>query len=855
MRKIYRRIFIPVGALVFVFVVLFGTWSWYSRKAYPKTRGTVKLEGLTAPVEVYRDAYGVPHVYARTVEDLFFAQGYVHAQDRFWQMEFWRRIGSGRLSELFGEAVLGTDMFIRTMGFERIVQQEYEWMDAETRLVLDSYVAGVNAYILDRKPSRLGLEFSLLELRGVEFEIEPWEPVNSLTWIKVMSLDAESTMEEELDNIERIRAVGLGLAADFLGPYRDDTMPYIVSDDELLLVRGRREAVELRALREEHIAALMDLDTRLVGGFDSVPSLAFGERMSIGSNSWVLSGSRTSTGKALLANDPHLGIQMPSVWYEIGLHCVGSDGRVASDAGCPFNVRGVSMPGFPGVIIGHNEHIAWGETFLYADTQDLFIERINPENPNQYEVNGEWVDMEIVSEEIVIHDVDEPYRFLVRSTRHGPIVTDHGFMLDYSDFGIAPQRPFPENLEFTVMSLSWPSLRPVTTLKSLLMINRARNFEEFRKALRYWNAPSVNFVYADVEGNIGYQMPGKVPIRRNGEGMVPVPGWTDDFEWLGFIPYEELPSVYNPEKGYIVTANNPVASSSYPYLISNEFSQGYRAKRIGDMIEADRDGISIEDTMRMQGDDLNLSALEIMPYLRDLRFEDSGLEAARDFLMDWNGRMHRDSPQAALYGYFWQKLIEETFKDQLIEKLWPPGGSRLLSLYYFMLQNPASRWWDDVTTLDVVEERDDILVASFTKAHDACVEALGERMEDWRWGDLHTAEFRNQTFGESGIGPIEAIFNRGPVSVSGGINQVSRTSWKADEPFKAKTIVSLRQIIDLDDLSKSLMIHTTGQSGHPGHRHYDDFIEEWVDVQYHSTLWDRDEVEAMAKEKLILKPR
>jgi penicillin amidase len=847
MRKSLRNLIIAAGSVIVVFAVLFVTWILILRQSHPKTRGTVTLEGLTAPVEIYRDRDGIPHIYAKTEEDLFFAQGYVHAQDRFWQMEFWRRIGSGRLAELFGKNVLGTDIYLRTVGFARIAREEYERIDTDTKRILDAYAAGVNAYILNRKPPKLGLEFSLLKLNGVEFEIEPWEPVNTLTWIKVMSQDLGSNMEGELKNIEMIRAVGLGMAADLLPPYRKDEMPYIVSDEELFIEGGKKTDTGFGALDEELVSIVAALDTGLVGGFDLADGLAFGKAGEAGSNSWVVSGTLTSTKTALLANDPHLSVQMPSIWYEIGLHCKENGGR-------GINVRGFSFAGVPGVVVGHNDRIAWGMTSLYPDTQDLYVERINPENPNQYEVNGDWVDMELVSEVIAVHDEDDPYRLLVRSTRHGPVVTDHGFMLDYSNFGIASHKTFPENLELTALSLRWAALQHSTALKSLLLINRARNFDEFREALRYWDTPSQNFVYADTDGNIGYQAPGLIPIRAKGEGLIPAPGWTDEYEWEGYIPYDELPYLYNPDKGYIVTANNPVISGNYPYLIGTEFDEGYRAKRITDMIEADTDCISIEDIAGMQGDDLNLSALEVLPYLTSLSFEDENLEDAKRLLLEWDANMQMESPGAALYGYFWQQLIEETFKDQLVEKLWPPRGSWVLSLVYKLLREPENRWWDDVTTLDVKETRDDIVALAFEKAYKTGVDELGKNPSDWRWGDIHTIEFRNQTFGESGIGPIEAVFNHGPVPVSGGIQQVNRCDWMYDEPFEAKSITSMRQIIDLGDLSASLTMHTTGQSGHPGHPHYDDFIDPWRFVQYHPMLWEKSDVEKSSKNKLTLKP-
>ena len=853
MRKIFRKIIITFGSIFLVFVILVEIWMWYSRRGHPKTSGTIRVEGLTAPVEVYRDKDGIPHIYARTEEDLFFAQGFVHAQDRFWQMEFWRRIGSGRLSELFGEDVLGTDIYLRTLGFARLAEQEYEMYEDEYKRILDAYAAGVNAYILDRNPSKLGIEFALLKLMHVEFEIEPWTPVNTLTWIKVMAHDLGDNMEDELTNIDRIRTVGISLASDFDIPYRDDEMPYIISDEEMGFTSEERHARDPVSLSKEQVMFITQTGTRIVGGFDMGKGLVFGRDRGIGSNNWVISGALTSTGTPLLANDTHLGVDMPSVWYEIGLHCTGNEGKAGKIEDCALNVRGFSFPGFPGVIVGHNERIAWGVTTLTSDVQDLYIERINPENPNQYEVNGHWVDMEILYEHIDIHDEDEPYGMLVRMTRHGPIVTDHGFMLDYSNFGITPQRPFPENLEFTALSLRWTALQPNNSLKAVIKLNHARNFDEFREALSYWDTPAQNFVYADIDGNIGYQAPGLTPIRAKGDGYVPAPGWTDEYEWTGFIPFDEMPYVYNPAKGYIVTANNPVVSNKYPYMIARWTGAAYRAKRIVDMIEEEKDSISIEDIQRMQADHLNLPPLELLPYLEPIAFKDAALESARELLLDWDAQMDMNSPRAALYGYFYQKLIEKTFKDQLIEKLWPPGGP-VDSLVCLILQDPDSRWWDDITTPEVVETRDDILSTVFEKAYAKAVEELGDKPEKWKWGDVFTVTFRNKTFGESGIRPIEAIFNRGPFSLNGGITQVNQAFWDYDEPFEVKVIATLRQIIDLGDFSNSLMMHTTGQSGHPTNRHYDDFIEQWRDVQYHPTLWERKDVEKNVKKKLILKP-
>ncbi len=843
--KRLRTAGIVVGVILVIGLIVGTLWLRTLRRSYPKTRGTIEVEGLSAPVDIYRDEYGVPHIYAETAEDLFFAQGYVHAQERFWQMEFWRRIGSGRLSELFGEATLGSDIYLRTMGFRRIAEIEYEQMEDGSRMILDSYSAGVNAYILDRDPADLGLEFALLGLQGVDVEIEPWTPINTLTWAKVMAYDLGGNMDDELERIELIRAVGLEMTADFIPEFRSD-FPVIVSDEELKALNIQPGEASTGGAASE---GSLPSPYTLVGGFDPQAALAFGKGSGIGSNSWVISGELTDTGMPILANDPHLGIQMPSIWFEVGLHCV------EKSEGCPYDLRGYSFAGTPGIVIGHNDRIAWGFTNVGPDVQDLYIERINPANPDQYEVNGEWVDMDIVDEMIVVQGQDEPYHLRIRSTRHGPVITDMEGWAGSSSFSL-PESPqnIPAELQLSALALQWTALEPTRTFESIWALNAAQNFDEFREALSLFGAPAQNMIYADVEGNIGYQTPGLIPIRANGDGSLPVPGWNDDYAWTGTIPFDDLPRIYNPAVGYIATANQPVVTNAYPYLLGTEFDHGYRADRVVQMIEAAGDDISIEDIAAMQADNLNVSALEIIPYLEDVRLDDPDLEAARDRLLAWNGQQDMDSPEAALYEFFWVALLDETFDDQLPESLWPSGDGRSRSAVYFLLKEPSNPWWDDISTPGETETRDDILAKAFEKGYQQAVEAMGDNLAKWRWGDVHTATFDNQTFGQSGIGLIEAIFNRGPVATGGGESIVNATAWDADDPFDVFRVPSMRQIIDLGDLGNSWMMHTTGQSGHPGHRHYDDFIDSWRFVTYHPTLWERETVEAEARDHMVLTP-
>ena len=807
MRKLLGKILTIIGVLILLLVIVAAGGSYFvTRRNFPAINGTIKVAGLQSQVEVYRDSWGVSHIYASNPHDLFFAQGYVHAQDRFWQMEFSRRTGSGRLSEILGKSALGNDRFIRTLGWHRTAAQELEQLDGEARSVLEAYAEGVNAYISTHRGS-LGLEFTILGLTGVKFEPEPWTPLNTITWAKVMAWSLSGNMDSELLRAHIAARLGTPAVGALVRPYPDN-YPVIVPHP---LTGASLEAVPEAA-------------------FDFHP---LGTGDDIGSNSWVVAGSRTETGTPLLANDPHLGIQMPSIWYEIGLHCepVGPD--------CPFNVVGTSFASTPGVVIGHNDHIAWGVTNLGPDVQDLFIEKVNPENPNQYEFQEEWLDMEVIREEIRVAGEEEPVVMNARITRHGPIINDvAGGTEDDWAFGWQP------------LAFSWTALQPGTLLQSVLLLDQASNWEEFREALSYWDVPSQNFVYADVEGNIGYQAPGRIPIRASGDGSMPVPGWTGEYEWVDYIPFDELPRAFNPPEGYIVTANHAVVGTDYPYFISMDWAPGFRARRIVELIEADA-SLSVADMQAIQGDSSPVYARDILPYIQALSDDDPRLAEALNLLRDWDGQAVRDSAGAALFEAFRLHLIDLTFGDELGEQLLRRARSTAGVALVGLLADEASPWFDDVTTPQV-ETRDDILLQSLEEAVEELTETLGRNMSRWRWGDLHTATFENQSLGQSGIGLVEALFNRGPVPVDGSTVAVNATGYSLNSPYTVTSVPSYRQIVDLADLTRSVSMHTTGQSGHPYHRHYDDMIDSWRNIEYRPMLFDKDSIAADKEGLLVL---
>ena len=809
MRFLGRIVIIILVVVAIVALLLFGYGFLQTRLSWPKTQGSVRVAGLADEVTVIRDSWGVPHIYATNAYDLFFAQGYVHAQDRFWQMEFWRRIGSGRLAEILGESALGSDQFIRTVGWHRTATEELALLDDETRSILQAYADGVNAYI-DSHEGRLGLEFKVLGLTGVQVDLEPWTPHHTLTWAKVMSWDLSGNMDSELLRAHIDARLGPEALAELMPPYPADH-PVIVPNP---LTGETLDAVPQAALATHVLGTGPD----------------------IGSNNWVVAGSKTASGMPLLADDPHLGIQMPSIWYEIGLHCepVGPD--------CPYNVVGSSFASAPGVIIGHNDSIAWGVTNLGPDVQDLFIERVNPDNPNQYEFEGEWLDMEVIREEIYVSGRDEPVVVNVRVTRHGPIINDvaGGTEEDWS-FGWQP------------LALSWTALEPGTLMRSVWMLDQASNWDEFRQALSYWDAPSQNFVYADVEGNIGYQAPGRIPIRASGNGSMPVPGWTGEYEWQDDIPFDELPRAFNPVEGYIATANNAVVGTDFPYFLATDWAPGYRARRIVEVLESS-DALTLEDMQALHGDEHNVWAKEALPFLTELQTEDPRLSEALALLRDWDGQATRASAAAALMEAMRLHLIDLTFGDELGDQLLERARGSLIVSLLAQLPNETSPWFDDIHTAQV-ENRDDLVRLALEAAVKELSESLGSDMSRWRWGNLHTATFENQSLGQSGIGPIESIFNRGPVAVDGTIATVNNTGYRPSAPYGVAVVSSYRLIVDLDNLSNSVSMHTTGQSGHPFHKHYDDMIDPWRNIQYHPMLWERPDVEAGAEGTLVLRPK
>jgi penicillin amidase len=845
MRRL-RRILLVIVLIIAIAIAAGGGFIAYTlQRPLPQLAGTLRLNGLSAPVTIYRDAQGTAHIYASDVRDLFFAQGVVHAQERWWQMEFQRHVGQGRIGELTGrvESVLRSDMFIRTVGWKQAAENDLRALSPESREVLEAYARGVNAYISGRSPADLALEYTLLGLTGVRIDVTPWEPLHSIAWGKVLAWQLSGNFAFELNYLNLVDRLGEERAAAFLNDWLPE-FPYearqsIIEESDLpILPYVPRTGAE--RIPPQRLGILQRV---IAGGFNAAQlERAFGAA----SNSWVVSGAWTASGKPLLANDPHLAPQMPSLFYSIGLHCA------PVSAACPYDVVGFSLPGAPGVLIGHNGRIAWALTTPYTDTQDLYAIQLAPNNPDQYIVDGETLTMSISNEEIRFGDDPNSVFIRVRQTIFGPIITDLPAYVSYNT-----GKP---------LALRWAGNdpeKPYDLIGALLALNRAQNWEDFRAALTDWQVPSQNFLYADVDGNIGYVLPGRVPIRAaDHNGLTPVDGSTRRYLWQGYLPYEHMPRLFNPERGYIVAANQRVAPNAYAAQLQERFGTdliyftnfnadyGYRSQRIRDLLLARTDHTP-QTFAQMQQDVYNDFAATLMPVTLGLDHGAAIPAAALDWLRTWDYHMRPESGQAAWFAAFEFELAERLWKDEIGDT--PITDGRFMWSTARLLEQPDAMWWDDLDTPDVRERRDDILRAALAAAYQTVVERLGADFAKWRWDALHSITFVSNPLGQSGIGLIEDYVNIAKIPVGGNAATLHRTSSYGDNPFEVTEIAVLRVIFDFADLSRSVGIHSTGQSGHPASPHYRDLVQPWARFEAYPLSLDRKTIEAAAVHTLTLR--
>jgi penicillin G amidase len=861
-----------VVLVLVVIAALAGVWS--VMRAFPQYDGTLKLPGLTGTVTVLRDSYAIPQVYAHNADDLFIAQGYVASQERFYQMDFDRHVTSGTLSEMFGSGQVSTDEYLRTMDWRGVAQQEWNLISPQSRQYLNDFAKGVNDYLATHSLRRISLEYTVLGLQNSGYKIAPWSPIDSLAWLKALAWDLRGNMDDEIGRATLLasglsRAQVESLYPDY--PYGENA-PIIATggsvtngvfsttgtpaaDEKAADETAADEtAADETAADEPAIpAAALPALQAVREAVDSMPSVVGPSLPGIGSNSWVIAGSLTNTGKPILANDPHLAPSMPSIWFQMGLHCT-----------CAYNVEGYTFPDVPGVIIGHNGQIAWGFTNLNPDVTDLYLEKIKGD---EYEVDGKWLPLAIRTTTINVAG-GKPITLRIRTTNNGPLLSDVS-----DDLKTIAKKPdvdpsgaptdvasSPDAGVSYAVALKWTALTPGATMDALFAIDEATDWTQFRAAAAQFVVPAQNMIYADVNGNIGYQSPGQIPIRGKGDGRWPAPGWDSAYDWTGYIPFDQLPSEENPPDGYFATANQPVINPDtyQPFLTRDWDAYGYRSQRIANMISDASSGgrkISVADVQTMQFDTRNDFAAQIVPTM--LTEQVTGATSdAQSLLTDWDFQQPvsgTGSAAAAYFNQFWHDLVALTF-DELPAADRPDGSDRWFVVFDNLFRDPTNAWWDRKSTARI-ETRDDIVTAAMNEASAQLTKAQGSDPAKWQWGKINKLTIQNQSLGTSGIGPIEWLFNYGPVSVPGGCDMVVANCSDLSQSFGyVDSLPSMRMIVDMSNLDASRWVQLVGESGHAFSSHYHDQFNLWLTGQTLPMSWDAATIKRAAKDTLTLIP-
>ena len=782
----------------------------YLRQSLPQTTGEIRLAGLSGPVEILRDRYGIPHIHAGTPADAVFALGFVHAQDRLWQMEMNRRIGAGRLSEVLGKGGLETDRFLRTLGVRRAAEANLKALDAETRAMLEAYAAGVNAYLAGNPV--LPVEFWLTGARP-----EPWQPADSVAWIKMMAWDLGGNWRNEVLRMHLSKTVPLERIHQFVAPYPGEA-PLEIADLKTLYQSLERGGVQLAG-------ELHHLTGDLLRLAEAAPGV---HPEGLGSNNWVVSGERSATGKPLLANDPHLGLTAPPVWYFAHLSAPG------------LEVIGATLPGVPAVVLGRNRHMAWGFTNTGPDVQDLYIEKLDasggylaPGGPRPFQV----------IEEVIRVKGAEPERLRIRVSRHGPVISDVSRL-------VQDQAPRGHVIAFAWTALAEDDL----TLQAALKFARAHDWNAFLEAARDFHSPQQNMVYADVAGNIGFVAAGRVPVRKpenDLKGLAPAPGWLAKYDWDGYIPFDELPRSYNPADGVLLTANHRITPPGYARHISAEWQPPYRAERIRSLLEA-TPRHDVPSFARIQADVVSLAMRELMPGLAATRPRSDEAKRALALLARWDGAMAADRPEPLIAWGWWRELARSLYADELGEAFrsnWLARAPFVASV----LSGEAAAWCDKAGT-PAVETCEEALAESLEAALADLRRRYGADMAAWRWGEAHAARSEHRPLGRQPL--LARLFDISVPSPGDAYTvNVGRNNLNDEaRPFANRHAASLRAVYDLADLEKSLFIHSGGQSGNVLSEHYAAFSEAWARNEYIPMRAAREAIEAAPHQRLRLVP-
>ena len=835
--RLARGALVALVLIVCLVIVLASVATIYIGQVLPQTSGSLAVVGLEQRAFVARDTMGVPHITAQTAHDVFFTQGYVTAQDRLFQMEFNRRVAGGRLASMFGpgtkNSLIAADEFLRTLGFYQSAQTELANLDPAVRTELQAYADGVNAFI-NTHQNTLPLEFTILGIRP-----GPWTPLDSLAYGRVVSFSLDNSWYIKYTRALIIAKAGTGVASALFPAYPETNPTLLMGVNTAAPVTASTESGLGAASTSSAVASVTPAQRALyartpdtlMAGAQVVHDLLGSLRDSIGSNDWVVDGSRTATHMPLLANDPHLGIMMPSIWYEIAL------------TGAGLNVIGFSFPGDPGVVIGHNDHIAWGVTNVGADNSDLYQETLDSKgHPGQYLYKGQWLPL-VTRQETVDVRGGKPVTFTVSSTIHGPIM--NGVVSDVKSL--------------PALALKWTALQPGYTFQGFFQLDYATNWQQFNAAVsNIWI--SQNFVYADTQGNIGYRMSGVLPIRPVANELGPVDGASGQFEWSGYVAQPDMPMLFNPPTHIIATANQQIVPLGYPEYVTNNWDQGYRARRIDDLL-ANATNLTVADFQRIQADVVSVPATQLTP-----RFIAAGEAAGGDsakaaaLLQGWNGAMTRDSVAASVYEVTAGTLARETIEPVLGAKLYGiyqsnDDASGIYSVLISLISQPVAPFFGVQSPANAVNARDVAVAKALHDAYGQLVKTYGPDTSKWTWGTLHTATFAHPL---ASVTPLNLIFGVAPVARPGDsvtVSQGGDGDFSADPPSYAQhTVSSMRQIIDLSNFDNSLWVTTTGESGQPFSAHYQDLVPLWDQFKYQSMAFSPGAVAKQTAGVLTLTP-
>lgn len=799
-----RRLKIVIGILLScaaILIVLFFTLRYLVTKSFPEYSGTVAAAGLRETVTIRRDEYGVPHITAANEYDLYFTQGYVHAQDRLWQMDLTRRAGEGRLSEILGPSTVTFDRMLKTVGFERIAKRLERQLHPKSAEILRAYADGVNAFIRSHK-GHFPVEFDMLN-----YEPEEWTPVHSLMISRLMAWELNISWHVDVVLGELVARLGEEKAQQVFPTWPENGPVIVTAKNEL----GRRAPLN-------EFVALHDQFKQFFGTGGT----------HIGSNAWAVAPSRSASGRAMLANDPHLGLSLPAKWYEIHLE------------GGKVNVAGVSLPGTPTVVIGHNPRVAWGFTNVMADDADFYFEKGDTTGGATYLFKDEWRPAEVIHDTVWVKD-SAYVPFVYRRTHHG--VEVNGIM------------PFDTLRSSDFITMRWTGDDMSDELYALYLVNTAHDWQSFLNGVKEFTVPGQNFVYADADGNIGYHPGVRLPKRPNANPTLPFRGWTGEDEWQGYIPFEQLPSSFNPVEGFIATANNKTAAS-VPYHITNLWEPPSRIERIREKLLSKK-VLEVDDMRTLQMDEFSYFAKDLTPYIitafTAAPAKDPSVATAVNYFRNWNFVMTKDDVPAAIFHVFLQHLMENTFKDEMGEQLYREYivlANMPYRVILSLLADPATTWFDDTAT-PAVETRDEIIRKSLEQAVNELKGTLGGAMKEWRWGRIHTLTLKHP-FGD--IGVLKPIFNAGPFEIGGSGTTVNNGEYRFTHPYEMVLGPSMRKIIDFADVDGALSVIPSGQSGQPLHEHYTDQTPLWRNGEYHTLPISSDAVARISRNILYLTP-